>query len=78
MLKNNQLEVDTYPACNRKSQIIVTFPRFCSFYQKKIISNPSNKFNADSIDVRHAEKFYTAGVMSSGFLAINSADYRHS
>ena len=34
-------------------------------------------FKADSRNVRHAEKFYTAGVIRV-FLAINRADFRHS
>ena len=49
-----------------------------AFITRKSAQTLQISFNADSITVRHAEKFYTAGVMSSGFLAINSADYRHS
>ena len=57
----------------------VTLPRFSSFYHvRQAAQTHQISFKADSRNVRHAEKFYTAGVIRVHVFLQSTADYRHS
>ena len=60
----NHITADPYPACNQKSQNSgLPYPDSAAFSIRKAAQTHQISFKTDSRNVRHAEKFYTAGVI---------------